>query len=207
MQIDGRDRGGTERQATFLMLALEPPGNIARDLALYRRALFADTGDSSCFLLPEIVPISFARRESVHRATVDGDRRAFDDAWKIAQGGFSSASFIESRGLLYLGLDGPLDALTSVSQGIISSSISTPPDDAPLETGLGFFFCRRSPSANGSIQRRRAPQISFFDCSLVLLSIRFGVDPFSSASWREIARSRRPTGPRSRPGLISSSLG
>jgi hypothetical protein len=205
MQIEGHVRGETEKQATFLMLALEPPGNLARDLALYRRALFHDSGDPSCFLLPELAPIAFAPCEPRRRTLKIEVRRAFDEAWKAAKGAFSSASAIESRGLLYLGLDGPLEALISGSPDIISDVIPRSSGYIPLEAGLGFLLCRSSPLAIESIKKHDIPRISFLDCSLALFSIRFGADPFSSASWREIARSRRPTGPRSRADLTSSS--
>jgi hypothetical protein len=42
------------------MIALEPPGNVARDLALYRRELFARLGEGSALAFPEIVPQAFA---------------------------------------------------------------------------------------------------------------------------------------------------
>ena len=57
--------------------------------------------------------------------------------------------------------------------------------DAVLEPGNGFFLCR-SPQPNSSPADLPAPpRLAFLDCSLVLLRLRYGADPFAAAAWRE----------------------
>jgi hypothetical protein len=198
MQIDGRvpDFQG---EAAYLMLALEPPGNVARDLVAYRRSLFAESGDASGYFLPELAPLAFARNARSSAAHREAARRAMAEAWKGVTGSFSSASTIASRGLLYLGLDGPLELLASKSREILRTLALEPCDEAPLEIGRGFFL-RRSPASElATNSLAAAPRIAFRDCFLVLLRIRLGGDNFAASSWREIARSKRVTGPRGLP--------
>ena len=45
------------------MIALEPPGNVARDLALFRRGLFAGLGEGSALAFPETIPLAFAAQD------------------------------------------------------------------------------------------------------------------------------------------------
>jgi hypothetical protein len=45
----------------LIALALEPPGNIAGDLALYRRRLFSRLGEASALALPETALLVAAR--------------------------------------------------------------------------------------------------------------------------------------------------
>jgi hypothetical protein len=184
------------------MLALEPPGNVAGDLASFRRALFSDLGEGSSLLLPEVAPLAIRRLDPAaarpRRAAV---LEALDEAWEGVEGAFSSGPAVLSRGLAYLELRGPTEDLASRAAAAMSRlKLATCPD-SPLEAGRGFLLCRL---AEGETALERPPlasppRLAFRDCSLILLGLRFGADPFASATWRELARSKRRTGPTTLP--------
>ena len=171
------------------MIALEPPGNVARDLALFRRSLFAELGEGSALAFPETIPLAFAAQD-------DGiEPRELDACWDGVEGSFSSSALVLSRGLLYLAMGGPLAPLCARAAYAFRAR---PPaySSPPLEAGLGAFLCKPAdpPLALALAERIGPPTISFLDCALVLLKLRLGADPFTALVWREFARSRRRTG-------------
>ena len=181
------------RMQTELMIALEPPGNIARDLAIFRRRLFAISGDASALAFPEIVPLAFASTASNRPS-----RRELEGCWAGSGGSFSSGTAIASRGLLYLSLMGPLESLCSHAAKVLNAGRPVAQTAAPLETGIGFFICRSPdpPRALVEAERIGLPRADFRDCSLILLGLRYSlgpgpeheVRPFEALSWREFAR-------------------
>jgi len=178
------------------MLAMEPPGNVAADIASFRRGLFADTGEPSCLAFPEVLALSFARLENAKRPPMGGAAlRVLREAWEDIPGAFSAGELSMSRGLLYLGLMGPVEALASRAEAALGKLGLAAFPNAPLDAGRGFFLFRSvlpeiPPSALAA-----PPDPAFLDCSLVLLSIRFGTDPFAASTWSELARAKRLTGP------------
>ncbi len=181
---------------TDLMIALEPPGNIARDLALFRRQLFARLGEASALAFPEIVPLAFASSASSRPG-----RQELESCWAGLDSSFSTASAIESRGLLYLAVNGPLEELSSRANEAFRAARLEAPIPAPLETGIGVFLCRSSdpPRALQEVELIGVPRANFRDCSLVLFGLRYGrgpgeehvSSPFDALAWRELARARR----------------
>jgi len=171
------------------MIALEPPGNVARDLALFRRGLFAGLGEGSALAFPETIPLAFA-------APGDGiEPRALDACWDGIDGSFSSSGLVVSRGLLYLAIGGPLAPLRARAADAFRARAPSYADP-PLEAGLGVFLCKPAdpPLALALAERIGPPRASFRDCALVLLKLRLGADPFAALVWREFARSKRRTG-------------
>jgi hypothetical protein len=170
------------------IIALEPPGNVARDLALFRRKLFSVLGEGSALAFPEIVPLAFSSRP---RGSEPMD---LSDCWQGLEGGFSSSGLLLSGGKLYLSLSGPLDTLSSRASALLLPGEAE--EAMPLEAGLGVFLCRpRDPvAAMEEAERIGAPRADFLDCSLVLLALRYSADPFSALRWREQARAKRRTG-------------
>jgi len=177
------------------MLALEAPGNISRDISLYRRSLFAATLSGSALAFPDAVPLAFARSApcSQKRACA-----SLETAWKGISGSFSSEGIVSSGKGLYLGLGGPLAPLAEASRSALANLGFETAAKAPLETGLGFFLCARQPLAD-AVSSIAPPSLNFRDCSLVLFGLRFAADPFSACTWLELARSRRRTGPSEEP--------
>jgi hypothetical protein len=171
------------------LIALEPPGNVARDLALFRRKLFARLGDGSALAFPEVLPLAFASEAG----PVSPSRLV--ECWEGVEESFSSAEPLISKGLLYLAMSGPIEKLSSRGAEALGRR-GVPVEKPPFEAGIGFFLCR---PANPEIASRTAmllgpPRADFRDCSLVLLGLRLGADPFSAATWRELGRARRHTG-------------
>jgi hypothetical protein len=184
------------------MLALEPPGNVARDLALFRRSLFSELGEASCFLLPEVAPLAFARRDSRPLPSRPAIRRFLREAWEgTTEEVFTSGALIASRDLLYLELQGPLATLAAKARASLKSLSLMESETAPLEAGRGFFVGRSKGPGREIRAIESPPRVSFRDCSLVLLALRCGGDPFAAAAWRELAREKRRTGPSRTPSL------
>jgi hypothetical protein len=196
LQIGGRD--STAHRAC-LMLALEPPGNVARELSLFRRSLFAKLGDASPRAFPEVAPLAFAvpRIDAPHRSRAFA--RALEELWTGIEGAFASCGFTASRNLFYLGLREPAKILSSRADEALEKLGLAAAAEPPLEAGKGFFLCRGAKPEPSATSLGVAPIIGFRDCSLVLLSFRFGPDPFSSMTWRELARAKRRTGPSPTP--------
>ncbi len=188
----------TDEGASALLIALEPPGNIARDIALFRRQLFGRLGEASALAFPEIVPLAFALPLARRLSTGE-----LESCWDGLSGAFDSSGVIDSRGLIYLSLDGPLDELRRRATEAFRSAGLQPWNDAPLETGVGFFVCRCADPALGREESARigVPRAGFRDCSLVYFGLRFArgpapgfeARPFSALSWREFARAKRPS--------------
>jgi hypothetical protein len=199
LEIDG-SRPESRSAISCFMLGLEPPGNVARDLALFRRSLFSMLGDASCLALPEVVPLSFAFPPiaPAHRSRIEL-ARALPDLWDGIEGPFASEEIVISRGLCYLNMRGPLEMLAERTTDFFKRFDLAPCADAVLEPGNGFFLCR-SPQLNSSpADFAASPHLAFLDCSLVLLRLRYSADPFAAAAWRELARAKRHTGPSSVP--------
>ncbi len=185
------------------MIALLPPGNVARDLAMFRRELFSLLGEASALAFPEMVPLAFA--SSPGRLAI----RDLAGCWKGIGGSFSSAAPVVSRGLLYLALVGPLEELCSRAAGALRARGLAPWAEPPLEAGMGVFLCRPAdPGLALSVAERiPPPRAAFGDCSLALLALRFGPSrdhvpgAFVALRWRELARAGR-RGRRPRPPQV-----
>jgi hypothetical protein len=178
------------------MLALEPPGNVARDLASYKRSLFADLGAASGLALPEVAALAFARPDgSAIPRTRAAAALALEEAWQGVKGAFSSGGTVLSSGLFYLELRGPMEVLASRAETALAKLGLAACADPPLESARGFFLCSSATPDIPGVAIAPPPVLAFRDCSLVLMRLRFGPDPFAAATWRELARSKRRTGP------------
>ena len=184
------------------MITLEPPGNVARDVALFRRKLFSHLGEGSALAFPEVVPLAFSQLFDDPKK-----KKAFSSSltkcWMEIEGSFSSTEPLISNGLLYLAINGPIAQLVALVAETLEE-IGAPPETGPVGTGIGFFLCR---PLDPKIALRTAlrigyPRLHFHDCSLVLFALRFGADPFSAATWRELARARRHTGRPKPPRIV-----
>lgn len=186
------------------LLALEPPGNLARDLALYRRSLFAsygaERGDASALAFPELAALAFvgpgAEKGFPRRAALAA---AIAGCWSGAEGTFASSDLFVEGESLFLGIEGPWEALRQAAiEACAALDLEAVGGAAlPFPPATGFFLCRAPGSALGDLPR--PPRLSFRDCSLVALILRYGADPLEAATWKEIARSRRRTGPSDSP--------
>jgi hypothetical protein len=185
------------------MLALEPPGNVARDIVAYKRSFFSDAGDGSALAYPDAAALSFfcpAPRPS--RAVLC---RCLDSCWPGIEGAFGSAGLVLHRGLVYLDLRGPVAELSERASRALADAGLRPLDadsseaKAPFDSSIGFFVCRAADPKQGLAALKRPPSLSFRDCSLAIIGLRWGSDPFAATSWRCIARSKRRTGPPADP--------
>ena len=183
-----------KRRRAAALICIEPPGNVARDLALYRRRLFAELGEGSALAFPEIAALAFGSIAARPRGRLAS--LALSSLWEGIGGDFGGLKPILSRGMLYLALQGPLGELSSRASGCLGELGFGPLREAPLEPGIGVFLCRPDDPelALAAALELKPPLASFRDCSLQLLGLLWGDDPFAACTWKELARSPRRTG-------------
>ena len=174
------------------LIALEPPGNVARDLSLYKRRLFSGLGVGSSLAFPEILPLAFAAKAAPPASM------ALAACWDGIGDGFTSDGLLVIKGILYLALRGPIERLSSrVAELMSGRGGGLYPLDPPLEPGVGFFLCRPDSDPETALSEAlvlEPPRADFRDCALVVLDLSFGPDPFAAVAWRETARAKRRTG-------------
>jgi len=186
----------------FALLALVPPGNEARELALFKRALFAATGEASGLAFPEILPLAWRPGEPGLRGSKDARRRALrllerglGEAWSGIEGGFEAEGLVEAGGSLFLDTKGPLEALRGAALAALGASFPgmewerLPSSSAPFALAAdGFFIALGTISAKGA--QVAPPRLSFRDADLALYAFRTSREPLALL-WREMARSKR----------------
>jgi hypothetical protein len=187
------------RSARRLTIALEPPGNVARDLSLYRRTLFKAYGEPSARAFPDLAFLSWslsAGGELASRRSPGLLGSALDSCWSGVDGPFAATCIVANGDSFLLGLGGKLSELAANATAAAGRLGLEPDDRPPIEPGLGFFLLKPE-GVRGSAEPLLAGEplrFSFLDCSLALLRFDLGPDPFTGASWRVVARSRRRTG-------------
>jgi hypothetical protein len=193
-------------RARRLFLALEPPGNVSRDLCLYRRRLFGALAAPSALAFPECLVLAFAIG-SVGLRRVSGPLRrdpAIGAAWTGIKEDFGPGRIFARGDSLFLRVEGPVPALAA-SAGVFFESLGASADpEPPFPPAEGFFLCgrlgARVDSAISAAEGEGPPELSFRDCSLVLMAWEGGTDPLSALRWRELGRAARWTGARPRGG-------
>jgi hypothetical protein len=198
MQIDGRPPEARVEKSC-LLLALEPPGNIARNLIAFKREFFSELGETAGLFLPEVAPLVFVRRRSKTDYSRSVLNRALCEVWMGIEGAFLSGAVAVSRGLLYLELEGPYENLVAATREACEKLSLAPFEGAPCEAGRGFFLGSFSGSDLERGLLSSPPRIAFRDCSLVLLGLRFGEDPLNASTWCELSRAKRRSGPSPTP--------
>ncbi len=183
------------------MLALEPPGNIARDLNLYRRQIFSSFAQGSALAFPDALPLAFASPPVSSPASKRSS--IIERAWEGVEGRFSASGLIIAEASFYLKIVGPLSALLANAVAAMAALGCAGTEEPIIMPGIGFFLCSK-PEGKGSVEEGPSlfheilpdpPALAFVDCSLVLFGLRLSADPFAAASWHELARSRRRSGP------------
>jgi hypothetical protein len=197
------------------MVGLEPPGNVAREIALFRRRVFRGTGDTSALAFPEVVPLAFSAfsKSAPESPRPRREPRPLDYArilttpspmWDGVAGSFNTGEIIERGSGLYLLVDGPLEALASQAALRLAGFGAAPFVEPPLACGLGFFICLPPAAGAGAdplaalISGLGPPRLAFRDSSLLLARLTLGPDPFAAGRWRPLACSLR-RGPQDRP--------
>ncbi|HTX74395.1 MAG TPA: hypothetical protein VMC79_16305 [Rectinemataceae bacterium] len=188
------------------MVGLEPPGNVRRELALFRRRIFAALGAGSALAFPEIVPLGFLRWPEPKPKGMK--RRQLDDAlevsWKSVAGRFVFEGIVELDDGLYLGLGGPLRSLAESSCGALSTLGFRPEPEPPLTAARGLFLCASPEGGTAQpgglelelqVEGLGAPAPSFADATLCLLRLDARGDARVALTWTLIARGKRRTGP------------
>jgi hypothetical protein len=190
----------------FALLALVPPGNEARQLVLYKRALFAATGEASGLGFPEILPLAWraggpgfpGSKEARERALRLLEKR-LEEAWKGIEGGFETGGLTEAGGSIFLDTRGPLEALKGGVLSALESSFPgmgwerLPSPSAHFALAAdGFFLALGTIPAAPATPTTLAspPRLAFRDADLALYAFEASREP-PALLWRERARSRR----------------
>lgn len=207
----------------LFMIAVDPPGNAAREISLYRRRLFEALGEPSARAFPDSLPLAFApprhrrataasdsdRAANASETTAAGAKRVRSSAaalsriWAGIEGSFDAAAPFEHDGLLYLGVSGPIakvrDSAYSAFQALGFDAFGLS-EEKPLRAGIGFFLCKASRMQEAlDAALRLAPSDLHFDvCSIALYRLDMGDAPFEAMVWHEQARALRP-GAHTRP--------
>ena len=197
------------RARRFYMAALEPPGNIARDIALFRRRLFAAAGDPSALAFPEIVPLAIGGIPTERPIRLKGRNREhlLDPAWEGVTGPFRLGQILSAEGGLYLRTEGPVGQLAAATRRLMDGAGFEPYPLPPLRCALGVFLGRASDDILSDALRLSPPAGSFGDAQLVFLRFDSGPDPFAALAWKELGRSRRLRGKPERAGRKGRSEG
>jgi len=184
----------------YFALGLEPPGNIARELSLYRRELFRESSDTSALAFPDLAFLAWGTRRSGSSASLGSPialRHALSSSLAGIDGPFALTTVKAFGDCLFLELDGPLEALCQAAGKAIKGLGLETGNPAPIEAGRGFFLLRIDTlvSGFGLPALAASPKLSFSACHLALIRLETGPDPFAAARWDYICRVRRHTGP------------
>lgn len=186
-------------------MCLFPPGNEARDLALFRRALFRAGGPPSLCALPEclILAQGLWPEGAIRKEWLREMRAEMAAAWREAVGPFRTAGLSMETGRLVLRVEGPLDVLRTRLSGLL------PPSPSPILPQAKGFLILQMPAGTdppGEGKDPAVPRLTFYAADLALL--RFDCvflsedeacrDEASTAAkiqglrWREYLRVPRP---------------
>jgi hypothetical protein len=198
----------------FLAIGLEPPGNIVRELSLFKRRFFSRLGDPAALAFPDCAVLAFGARPPrssarIGRSNQDVARlraRALSLAWEGidphsafsigAPGeGEEPEDMLETAGsALFLRFRGPLLRLAENAEAFFRAIGIPALEDPPFAAGRGCFLCAEGSDASRiAAVGARPPSEGFRDCSLVLWSFAVASESFRASSWKELARVRRPS--------------
>jgi hypothetical protein len=195
----------------FTLLALVPPGNEARKLALFKRELFATRGEVSGLAFPEILPLVWGAGKSGFPGPREARRKALrllekrlEGAWSGVEGAFEAQGLVAAGGSLFLDTRGPLEALKGRGLEALRSSfpgrewkkLPAPSTHFAL-AACGFFLAlegipaeRKTSASARPAQPPSPPRLSFRDADLALYAFEANGEPLALV-WREMARARR----------------
>ncbi|MDP3177383.1 MAG: hypothetical protein Q8M76_05725 [Spirochaetaceae bacterium] len=198
----------------FFAIGLEPPGNIEREVALFKRRLFAILGDPSALAFPDSVILAFGARPPGLSPFSGVDRReiaralaqALARVWEsvdpaIAFGigepeekGETGKALEEAGSALFLGFHGPIEGLADRARSFFGTIGLSELENQPFASGRGCFLCAKATAAARAAAAMAAPPVAGFrDCALVLWSFAVPREDFRASSWRELARAERPS--------------
>lgn len=195
---------------SLFALALEAPGNLSRDLALYKRQLFvrfgAARGDASALSCPEISVLAVGSGR-LRRKYLERDLAG---CWKDIEGEFSSTDCFIEAGMLYLGIEGPWESLAKAATELLNDRLGDCDEAAVIQAvqlfpRKGFFLCAFDQAVLADLPE--PPRLRFRDAGLIALSFSFGPETLQSASWRIIGRAKRRTGSSRTPSQRGARIG
>jgi len=182
---------------TCFAIAIEAPGNITREISLFRRQVFSRTQDASALAFPDVVVLAWGRSTSgraVPAVTSSDDlRRRMSKVFQGIPGSFTSRGTAAHGGRVFLGIEGNLELFSKTAASFLDSLGCEIPTDPPFEAGIGFFI-----SADAELYTRArsqlgipSPSFSFFGCAFSLVRFDVALERFRAVTWKTIACARR----------------
>jgi hypothetical protein len=176
-----------------LVACLVPPGNIARELSLFRRRLFSGLGEALALSLPDLVFLAMWQGPDPRdgrRAKAEA-RLALAKAWEGLTGAFALAAAAKSGGWLHLPVSGPLGLLRERLGDAGKEALGLP---FPLAEGFLLMPLAGEGSASGEAAGliATAPAASFHSASLALYRFDVQESGLRALRWSEVLAVQRP---------------
>ena len=182
------------------LCALEPPGNIARDIGLYRRRFFREFGIPSACMYPAIVTLSCSAART-GLASASRYCELIVSAIQERNLAFGGNFPVFAEDSLYLGMESGLPELRrfldDLARGDPGGISPIPARETHfLLPGAGFFVCRTDGPGEFPSAGILPPPIrfSFRDCSVSLYRVDSGDGFRYTSHWTLLAKARRKTG-------------
>ena len=172
---------------SLYMASIDPPGNVAGEIARYRRRFFAELGEPSARAFPEAATLLFARRRGRLSSPAGKEglplppRRERDRLLAKAvsgiEGDFATGRLLIVGALYFHELEGPVEELALALSDLLPSC-GLEESSGPIPARAGFFIGRRAEGARSFIID--PPDLTFGPCRLVLYKLSLGKDPFGA---------------------------
>ena len=186
-------------------VCLVPPGNVAREIAAFKRRLFAVTGEARALAVPDMA-ILVAAPWNPGLGSRDGRLRmkaAFESAWSCMEGRFRLMEAAIASGWLVLALENLPPAM--IQRLFPALGVPSPIFESPFPALPSFPLYPPRDEATDLAAAAGAgpPGLAFRTARLALLRFRLAEtdDGLSALSWTGITAVRRRTGPKTTGGL------
>ena len=180
--------------SSFIALCLLPPGNLARDYALWARRHFAATGDWSALAFPTMAILD-ARPGKLSARQAEALAAALRPQLDRVHGKFSPGAPQGEAGCRFQPLGPAHDELCRLASPLLAAAMEgTSPGRLPalpLPLGRGIYLGKTGLADKGE---DRPPEAAFFAATLAVIRFRLASTGLEALSWRQLAALRRLRG-------------
>jgi hypothetical protein len=183
-------------------ICLVPPGNIARELAAFKRRLFRATGDALSLAFPETA-VLLAAPWAPGLDSRDGRRRTravLGSAWPYMEGQFRPGRPALASGWLVLPMEGLPPILLERASAALGEGKPSSDVPFPLLPSFPLFPVRDSTGDLAAVEGASPPALAFGVADLALFRFRVS-EGRRALAWTSIVSVRRRRGRRTAGGL------
>jgi len=186
-------------------ICLIPPGNVAREIAAFKRRLFVATGEAEALALPEAA-ILHAWPWEAGMGKRDGRRRmkaVLESAWACMEGRFRLAGPSAVSGWLVLAMEALPPAMLERLASAWGGARPSPPSPLPALPSFPLYRIRDEAGDLAAAAGAGPPRLAFGAARLALLRFRLSDESecFKALAWTGIVAASRRTGPKAEGGL------